>query len=720
MAILSALALASSMSLAGVDYPVYLATFANKELENKTRISFHHALLIDNNVSANSEGVLLQLSKKEVSLLKAKGIKLSPADELWQEHLNNNFKQKILQNYNTNETGGIPGYACYETVEETLSTAQLLSEQYPGLTSWIDIGDSWQKQNGNAGYDLKVLKIGNKDLVDPPILFIQSAMHAKEYATAALTLAFAKKLLQGAGNDADIDWILNRHQIHILFQTNPDGRKIAEQGNLQRKNQNENHCPAGNVGVDLNRNFSFGWGEVPGGSSGDDCSDIYRGSAPGSEPEVAALETYIRSIYPDARGDDDNDAAPVDTQGLYLDIHSYSELILWPFGHTDLVSPNNKGLKALGRKLAYFNGYTPMQSVGLYPTDGTSDNLAYGELGVAHITFELGTAFFQSCSAYEGTIKPDNLDALMYAAKVVEAPYLLTSGPDVVDLHVTTGANNELLIEGVATDLRFRNENGTEPTQNIKQVRYSLNEYPTDQNTQLATIKDGAADAKSEEIVIDISGTETSVVYVQASDESEQFGPVSAIKVSNNMPDTEAVISCNGAKCRFEGSDINSAYSYQWQLADGRTSEEVSAEFIMPAIGDYTAVYTVENKPFNLSGTVVINFSVTELLAPEVDFSVNCTEKTCQFDASSTTDFDSTSLEYQWNFGNGATGTGITASHIYESIGSYEVKLTVTDEHEQSSIVTKTAQTQEPVKNDSSGGSLAWLLLFLFGVRRFK
>ena len=46
-------------------------------------------------------------------------------------------------------------------------------------------------------------------------------------------------------------------------------------------------------------------------------------------------------------------------------------------------APNGTALQTLGRKFAYFNGHTPEQSYGLYPTDGTSDGVSYGELGVA-------------------------------------------------------------------------------------------------------------------------------------------------------------------------------------------------------------------------------------------------------------------------------------------------------------------------------------------------
>jgi carboxypeptidase T len=381
---------------------VYLVEFNNKETENKARISFHHSL-----VSDKGNGILMRLSSEEVSKLTPFAKAITPANEEF-EKLTASYSKQAKS---AKQQAGIPGYACYTTVEETFSEVTSLVEQYPDQTEWVDIGDSWQKEKLGAGYDIKVLKLGNINSPDAPILFMQSGMHAREYAPVGLTLAFAKELLENQDANPDYKWILGQQQIHILFHSNPDGRKIAETGLLQRKNHNESYCAASYVGVDLNRNFSYGWGEVAGGSSGEACSEVYRGPSAGSEPETQAVEKYVRGIFPDLRGDGVNDKAPDDRSGLYLDIHSYSELVLWPWGGTELPAPNEVGLKSLGHKLAYFNNYEPMQSVGLYPTDGTSDNLAYNELGVAHITFEIGTKFFQDCETFNNKIKPDNIKA---------------------------------------------------------------------------------------------------------------------------------------------------------------------------------------------------------------------------------------------------------------------------------------------------------------------
>ena len=138
----------------------------------------------------------------------------------------------------------------------------------------------------------------------------------------------------------------------------------------------------------------------------------------------------MQGLFPDARGPEDDAAAPSDTSGVFLDIHSHGRLILWPWGHTDTTAPNGTQLQTLGRKLAFFNGHTPQQAIGLYPATGTTDDYGYGELGIASYTFELGTSFFQDCDSFEETIVPQNVQSLRYALKVARTPYITPAGPD--------------------------------------------------------------------------------------------------------------------------------------------------------------------------------------------------------------------------------------------------------------------------------------------------
>lgn len=695
----------------------FLVTFPNTDIENRAKISLHHNLIGD-----RPNGVLFTLTKDEQSLLKRFGATLQPANNLAKQFLT---KQQNIFDKLTNNSSGIPGFSCYATVEETFQQVDDLVAAHPEYTELVDIGDSWQKQNKGEGYDLKVLKIGKKDLVNPPILFIQSAMHARELATAALTLDFAKQLLNERESNPDINWILETQQIHILFQTNPDGRKIAETGVSQRKNVNENHCVESSVGVDLNRNFSFGWGTVDGGSSGDACAATYRGDAPGSEPEVAAVENYVRSIFPDQRGPNVSDAAPENTQGLYLDIHSYSKLILWPWGGSYDAAPNAKGLESLGRKLAYFNNYTPMQSVGLYPTDGTSDNLAYGELGIAHITYELGTAFFQSCSHYNALIKPSNLKSLLYAAKVTKAPYQLSQGPDIEDVTLSN-SNGKLVISATATDTRFKN-NSSWPMHNITKVRYAFNDLVTDENAQLASFADGNADSISEQFAIEVSEAELinnkATVYIQAQDSEGYWGTITAHNIDINPPSVAGNINCSGAKCQFNVENSVSGFNYQWQLSNGEVLEGENPTHILPSMGDYSATLVVTNS-MGISNSQVLDFAVSELLAPEAVVTHLCNYLDCEFDASNSSDADSKTLTYSWTAEESA-GSGEVFTHTFSQAGSYKVVLAVTDEHAQTANYELDLQVEtEPdpvplpevpddVKKDSSGSSSLFGLLLL-------
>lgn len=339
--------------------------------------------------------------------------------------------------------GTIDGFPCYRRVGQTLADAQALRDQFPELVELRDIGDSWQKQNGTGGEDIVAMVLSsNQPLVGQPttpkpIYTIIAAIHAREYATAELAMRFAEELVQGYGTDPEATWLLDHNEIHVIPQLNPDGRGIAEISatRSKRKNDDSNFCDGGDItsrGVDLNRNSSVLWGGV--GSSANSCSDVFRGNSPASEPETSAIENYLDSIYPDLRPGDANNLstpAPVDAPGLFISIHSFSELVLFPWEGNATNSGNHNAMRTLSRKLAFFNDYAACQDC-LGQTAGTTVDYAYGELGVAALTFEIGTSFFQSCSSFNNTVLPDNLAALRFAAKSARRPYLSPGAPEVV------------------------------------------------------------------------------------------------------------------------------------------------------------------------------------------------------------------------------------------------------------------------------------------------
>ncbi len=427
------------------------------------------------------------------------------------------------------KTQTISGYTCYRTVEETYTGAQNIVNTYPNLATWSDVGDSWQKTRNTGGYDLRVLKLTNKNIAGTkPKAFIMSAIHAREYTTAELATRLAEYLTSNYGTNPDVTWMLDHHEVHFLLQANPDGRKKAEAGVLWRKNNNTNYCRSSTKGADLNRNSSFEWNT--GGSSSNQCNETYRGPSAASEPETQGIQNYASSLFPDQRGPNTTDAAPASTSGIFITLHSYSQLVLWPWGSRSSAAPNGTALQTLGRKFAYFNNYTPQQSVGLYPTSGTSDDYVYGTLGIASYTFELGTSFFQPCSDFTNTILPNNLNALLYAIRVARAPYQLPAGPDALNLTLAGSALTASL-----NDTRFSNTNGTEPTQSVAAAEYYIDTPPWASgavaNTMSAT--DGSFNTSSENASANISAAGLSsgkhTIFVRGRDSSNNWGPVSAV-----------------------------------------------------------------------------------------------------------------------------------------------------------------------------------------------
>ncbi len=538
---------------------IFNAYFPNLDMAHKAAITFH-AQLLESNYEAGY--LVLELSPQDMSQLRQFGFKLQPATEFMAQRKKflNDVQAETLRRQQAAPVEAaaaaaaaatIPNFPCYETVEETFTQAANFAVTKPNLATWIDAGVSWEKSVNLGGYDMKVLKLTNSAISGTkPKLFVNSAIHAREYTTAPLNLEFARWLLNGYGVNADATWILDHHEVHLMLHTNPDGRKQAEAGLSWRKNTNQSYCGATSStrGADLNRNFSFTYNVTAGqGSSGNQCDITYRGASAGSEPETQAIESYVRSLWPDQRGPNQSDAALRTNSGIHIDLHSYSQLVLWPWGTTTNLAGNGIDLQTLGRKLAFFNGYTPKQSVGLYPTDGTSDSVSYGELGVAAFTIELGTSFFQSCSTYTNTIRPKNLNSLIYAAKVVRTPYITPTGPDISALALAGAAATSGVQVGTAVNLtgtaiatRYNNSNGTQPTQNIAAAEYYIDTPPWLAGaTPTALIaSDGAFNAKTENIrgTINTSGLSvgTHIIYVRSRDVANNWGAFTAVFLKLN------------------------------------------------------------------------------------------------------------------------------------------------------------------------------------------
>ncbi|MGB3787559.1 MAG: M14 family zinc carboxypeptidase [Phormidesmis sp.] len=519
--------------------------------------------------------------------------------------------------------GTIPGFTSYRTVEQTFRDLSDLAASHADIASWVDIGDSYDKvtPGGAEGYDIQALQLTNKATDIPgyekPIFYLQGAIHAREYSTTEVVTRFAEDLINSYGTDPEATWLLDYTQIHVVPVLNPDGRKFAEQGYSWRKNTNPNPPPGAdpapfpNYGVDLNRNYDSTFGEVPGGSSGDPNSNVYRGPFPFSEPETQAARDYLLALFPDQKPEDLFAPAPDDATGVYLDVHSFGNLVLYPFGNTTEPAPNAEGLRNLGLKFGYFTGldgeaYDVQQAIGLYPTDGTTDDWVYETFGSAAYTIELGTEFFEQTDYFENVIVPEVTPAFYYTAKSAFRPYQTSKGPDSIDLDVdlkTVVAGLSVALTATADSTRYDDGNLSSDGitegldlpdfKAISGARYSFDAPSWVPGTALFEMAaaDGAFDSNVEDLlaIIDTTGLSAGrhTLFVESLIDNGTYGVPTAIflDVIEGADGAEVIAGTDASEKLIggDGADILEALGGNDIVAGG-----LGDDFILGGDGDDT------------------------------------------------------------------------------------------------------------------------------------
>jgi PKD repeat protein len=131
--------------------------------------------------------------------------------------------------------------------------------------------------------------------------------------------------------------------------------------------------------------------------------------------------------------------------------------------------------------------------------------------------------------------------------------------------------------------------------------------------------------------------------------------------------------------------------SYAWEFGDGADGTGVSPNHEYAAAGTFSVTLTVTDDDGEIA-SVSHDVTVDEPanVAPTAAFSNSASELTLSVDGSGSSDSDGSVASYAWDFGDGATDTGVTASHTYTEAGTYAVKLMVTDNDGAADSVTKT------------------------------
>jgi len=168
-----------------------------------------------------------------------------------------------------------------------------------------------------------------------------------------------------------VQQILDNVRFVVVPQVNVDGYDYSwTTDRLWRKNRRQN-VGTQYYGVDLNRNWNDHWGGQ--GSSRQPSSDTYCGTGPFSEPETKAVSDFILKT------------GPFDA---FIDFHSYSQLVLRPYGWTTALPPNEAISKAVADEIrdqifaVHGVPYSSTPSWDLYYTTGTSTDWTYAAASI--------------------------------------------------------------------------------------------------------------------------------------------------------------------------------------------------------------------------------------------------------------------------------------------------------------------------------------------------
>jgi carboxypeptidase T len=334
------------------------------------------------------------------------------------ERLNLHAKARPLQErwFAMNESATAARYTSYAEVSQQLKDLEAANT---GLVTLMSLGRSGE------GRDVPMLRISSRSLAQAeaeklPVVFYMGCHHAREHLSVEIPLMYAKYLVAQYATNPDIKRLLDTREVYVAPIINPDGHvydyRNGIRGQMWRKNRRNNGD--GSYGVDLNRNYGWGWGGE--GASSSTRSDTYMGPSAFSEIETQNVKHFV-------------DTQPRMT--TLLSTHTFSELILYPWGHTFDKIGQKQGNAAdlpvfekMARDMAGWNKYTPQQSSDLYIASGDTTDWAYGTHGIFAFTFELSPSsmweggFYPSPNVIEPTFAA-NLKPMLYMLEFANNPH---------------------------------------------------------------------------------------------------------------------------------------------------------------------------------------------------------------------------------------------------------------------------------------------------------
>lgn len=356
----------------------FISDFSEDEIQIMAQNGFQHDILIDD--------VKKYYVKRSATA--------SPKNVTCSSTSSGGYENPVVPtNFYTNSSYG--GFLKYQ---DMLDQLDLMAATYPNLITVKTPISTFTTHQGRPIYHVKISDNPSSadDATEPNVLYT-AIHHAREPLSMAQTIFYMWYLLENYATSAEIQFLVNNTEMYFVPCINPDGYLRNEStdpngGGMHRKNM----APVGttNPGVDLNRNYSYGWGTT--GVNFNENNDTYPGGPDDgndysfSEPETQAMKWLI------------------ETYGFVsaFNAHTYGNTLLFPIGTTSgEFADHHDYFSDLSSHMCSHNGYFPQKSSGLYPASGDSDDYAYKvDIGVGMkdtiyaITPEIGSDFWPASS----------------------------------------------------------------------------------------------------------------------------------------------------------------------------------------------------------------------------------------------------------------------------------------------------------------------------------
>jgi hypothetical protein len=288
----------------------------------------------------------------------------------------------------------------YHTFAEMESLITTWESDFPAICDVFTIGSSIEAR---TIYAIKISDNVSVDETDEAEVLFIGNHHAREVMSVEIPLLFAEYLLVNYGSDPTVTARVDTREIYFVPMLNPDGHVYVElnhggaSGSWWRKNRRVNSDAS--IGVDLNRNYAYGFAHDDIGSSGIMSSITYRGEYAFSEPETQVIRDFVNSRE----------------FTMWLSYHSYGELLLYPWGFIPENTPDHNVYSRLGELLTASNGYFAgnLANGAIYAVNGDSDDWGYGEQATKKKIFAFTPEV--NSSAQGGFGPPDSLIAPTFA-----------------------------------------------------------------------------------------------------------------------------------------------------------------------------------------------------------------------------------------------------------------------------------------------------------------